>query len=218
MVTVLTKKMAEDLATFLADKKIKVRYIHSDVKTIERIEILTDFRKGVFDVLVGVNLLREGLDLPEVELVAILDADKEGFLRSETSLIQTIGRAARNVGGQVILYGDKVTRSMKGALGEMARRRVKQAAYNAEHGITPKTVVKAIQDLEEFQSEAKREGLKLVQRAAQSRPLTPRSVPHLLSALERQMKEAADNLDFELAALLRDQIFELREMAPRRKK
>ena len=218
LVLTLTKRTAEDLCDFLTSKGLRVRYLHSDIDAMTRVEILQDLRKGDFDVLVGINLLREGLDLPEVSLVAILEADNEGFLRSETTLIQISGRAARNAGGEVVLYADKRTGSMERALSELERRRKKQLAYNRRHKITPKTIKKAITDLAEFQTKAKREGLKLVQRAAQSRPLTPRSVPHLLSALERQMKEAADNLDFELAALLRDQIFELREMAPRRKK
>ncbi|TBR19398.1 excinuclease ABC subunit UvrB [bacterium] len=230
LVLTLTKRTAEDLCDFLTAKGLRVRYLHSDIDSLTRVAILQDLRRGHFDVLVGINLLREGLDLPEVSLVAILDADNEGFLRSETTLIQIAGRAARNVGGQVVLYGDKVTRSMKGALDEMARRRVKQAAYNAEHGITPKTVVKAIQDLEEFQTEAKREGLKLMRDAANSRPLNAKNAPFLIETLERQMRDAADSLDFELAALLRDQLFELREMtglraptpggqpAPRRRK
>ncbi|MCA9861359.1 MAG: excinuclease ABC subunit B, partial [Thermomicrobiales bacterium] len=145
--TTLTKKMAEDLSEFLSEKNLKTKYIHSDVETIERIEILTDFRKGVFDCLVGVNLLREGLDLPEVELVAILDADKEGFLRSETALIQTIGRAARNVNGRVIVYADEITKSLNYALTETSRRRELQLAYNKEHGITPKTIMKEIKSI-----------------------------------------------------------------------
>ncbi len=207
MVTVLTKKMAEDLATFLAEKKIKVRYIHSDIKTIERIEILTDFRKGTFDVLVGVNLLREGLDLPEVELVAILDADKEGFLRSETSLIQTIGRAARNVLGRVILYADTMTGSLERAIGETNRRRAIQEQYNKEHNITPKTIEKRIHDIvgdiERTRSRAVSE-LAELDRAAYGG-----DVKKLIKDKRNQMHEAADRLDFETAALLRDEIHKL---------
>ncbi|MFA6030698.1 MAG: excinuclease ABC subunit UvrB [Elusimicrobiota bacterium] len=213
LVLTLTKRTAEDLCEFLAGRGLRVRYLHSDIDAFTRVEILQDLRKGAFDVLVGINLLREGLDLPEVALVAILEADNEGFLRSETTLIQISGRAARNLGGQVALFADKVTGSMRRALDEMDRRRAKQAAHNEKHGITPRGVSKAITDLTEFQTRAKREGLLLVREAAGARPLTPKSVPHLLETLERQMREAADNLDFELAALLRDQIFELREMS-----
>ena len=213
LVLTLTKRTSEDLCDFLTAKGMRVRYLHSDIDSLTRVAILHDLRKGRFDVLVGINLLREGLDLPEVSLVAILEADNEGFLRSETTLIQISGRAARNVGGSVVLYADRTTDSMKAAIGEMDRRRVKQSAYNAAHGVTPRTVVRAIQELDEFQSEAKREGLKLMAEAAKARPLTPKSVPHLIDTLERQMRDAADNLDYELAALLRDQVIELREMS-----
>ncbi|OGR58545.1 MAG: excinuclease ABC subunit B [Elusimicrobia bacterium GWA2_69_24] len=212
LVLTMTKRTAEDLADFLTRKGLRVRYLHSDIDSLTRIEILQDLRKGNFDVLVGINLLREGLDLPEVSLVAILGADNEGFLRSESTLIQISGRAARNVGGEVLLYGDKVTGSMRRAMGEMDRRRVLQEAHNREHGITPKTVRKAIQDLAEFQSKAKREGLQILRRASATVPLTPKNIPHLIDTLERQMKEAAEALDFELAAMLRDHLFELRDM------
>ena len=209
MVTVLTKKMAEDLATFLSEKKIKVRYIHSDVKTIERIEILTDFRKGVFDILVGVNLLREGLDLPEVELVAILDADKEGFLRSETSLIQTIGRAARNVLGRVILYADTMTGSLERAIDETNRRRAIQEAYNKKHHITPQTIVKRIHDIvgdiQRARSRAVGELVELDKAAYKG------DTKRLIKDKRQQMHEAADRLDFETAALLRDEVRRLEE-------
>ncbi|MFA5139593.1 MAG: excinuclease ABC subunit UvrB [Elusimicrobiota bacterium] len=213
LVLTLTKRTAEDLCDYLTGKGMRVRYLHSDIDSLTRVEILRELRKGSFDVLVGINLLREGLDLPEVSLVAILEADNEGFLRSESTLIQISGRAARNVGGRVVLYADKTTGAMRRALGEMDRRRRKQAEYNQEHGIKPRTIQKAIADLAEFQTEAKREGLRLMREAAASKPLTPGNVPHLVETLERQMREAADSLDFELAALLRDQIFELREMA-----
>ncbi len=211
-VITLTKRTAEDLADFLTTKGLRVRYLHSDIDTITRIEILQDLRKGAFDILVGINLLREGLDLPEVSLVAILGADNEGFLRSESTLIQIAGRAARNVGGEVVLYGDKTTGSMARAVAEMDRRREKQVAHNKKHGIQPKTVIKAILDLAEFQSDAKREGLKLLHAAGNAKPLNKKNIPHLMKSLERQMKDAADSLDFELAALLRDQLLELREM------
>ncbi len=207
MVTVLTKKMAEDLTNFLIEKQIKARYVHSDVKTIERIEILTDFRKGVFDVLVGVNLLREGLDLPEVELVGILDADKEGFLRSETSLIQTIGRAARNVNGRVILYADSHTNSMDRAIGETNRRRAIQMAYNAKHGITPETIKKKINDIiGDIQRARSRAVDQLVEEDLAAHG---GDVKKLIAEKKRQMHDAADGLDFETAALLRDEIQKL---------
>lgn len=213
LVTTLTKKMAEDLTEFLATKeKIGVRYIHSDVETLDRITLLTEFRKGTFDVLVGVNLLREGLDLPEVTLVAILDADKEGFLRSETSLIQTIGRAARNVKGRVILYADSMTGSMKRAVDVTNARREKQTAYNTAHGITPQTVKKLIKDFTEGivrkkETEMARKVLAL-ESAADTRPVSV-----IIADKEQQMKEAASALQFELAAILRDEIKELRRSA-----
>ena len=214
LITTLTKRTAEDLASFLTTKGIKVRYLHSDIDSLERIQILQDLRAGVFDVLVGINLLREGLDLPEVSLVAILGADHEGFLRSETTLIQISGRAARNVGGQVILYADTVTGSMKRALDEMDRRRTKQLAYNLEHGIKPRTIIKAIEQLEEFQSTAKREGLMLLRDA--ERPLTAKDLPTIIEEVETRMRAAADALDFEAAVLLRDQLFELKGMSASR--
>jgi excinuclease ABC subunit B len=197
LITTLTKKTAEDLTTFLVGKGLKVRYLHSDIDSLERIQILQDLRAGVFDILVGINLLREGLDLPEVSLVAILGADHEGFLRSETTLIQISGRAARNVGGQVILYADTITGSMKRALDEMKRRREKQMAYNELHGIKPKTIVKAVEDLEEFQTNAKREGLRLLRDA--ETPLTVKDLPAITEEIENRMKAAADALDFEQA-------------------
>ena len=207
MVTVLTKKMAEDLTQFLVERGIKARYVHSDVKTIERIEILRDFRKGVFDVLVGVNLLREGLDLPEVELVGILDADKEGFLRSETSLIQTIGRAARNVLGRVILYADTTTGSMERAIGETNRRRERQVAYNKEHKITPKTIQKRIHDITgDIERSRRRAITELVTMDVSAYGGDKNKV---IKEKRRQMHEAADRLDFETAALLRDELREL---------
>ncbi len=209
MVTVLTKKMAEDLAAFLAEKHVRARYVHSDVLTIERIEILRDFRKGVFDVLVGVNLLREGLDLPEVELVGILDADKEGFLRSETSLIQTIGRAARNVLGRVILYADQMTGSMERAIGETNRRREIQIAYNKKHKITPKTIEKRIHDIVgDIERTRKRAISELVQLDTSA---FGGDKIKLIREKRRQMHDAADRLDFETAALIRDEIYKLEE-------
>ncbi len=202
--TTLTKKMAEDLTEFLKEKKIKTRYVHSDVETLERIQILTEFRKGVFDVLVGVNLLREGLDLPEVSLIGILDADKEGFLRSETSLIQTIGRAARNVEGRVILYADRITGSMERAIKETYRRRAKQLAYNKEHGITPKTILKKIHDITEaMQNDHQKTVSRLLALDEQAFLENPKKV---IKEKEAQMEDAVRELDFETAALLRDEI------------
>ncbi len=202
LITTLTKKMAEDLTDYLNQASIKVAYLHSDVATLDRIRILTNLRKGEFDVLVGVNLLREGLDLPEVSLVAILDADKEGFLRSETSLIQTIGRAARNVTGEVLIYADNITGSIKRAVGETERRRKIQLEYNAKNGITPKTIVKSIKDILPDVSELLNLELKPI---SKSQP----AIKKLIQSKELEMKKAAQRLDFELAAVLRDEIKEL---------
>lgn len=206
MITTLTKRSAEDLTEFLSDADIKVRYLHSDIETLERIEILRDFRLGKFDVLVGINLLREGLDLPEVSLVAILDADKEGFLRSATALIQTTGRCARNVNGYVIMYADKMTKAMKTAIGETDRRRDKQIAYNKKHGITPETIKKAIKDFARFGGKKK----------TNSRKLDIKKIPRdeakrVIEALEAKMEIASQNLEFEKAAELRDEIEGMRE-------
>ncbi len=211
LVTTLTKRTAEDLARFLSEKGLRVRYLHSDIDSLERIEILRDLRLGKFDVLVGINLLREGLDLPEVSLVAILGADHEGFLRSETTLIQIAGRAARNVGSLVVLYADERTGSMRRAIAEMDRRRRKQLEHNEKHHITPRTIVKAVSDLEEFQSTAKRQGLEVLRRT--ERPLSAKEIPGLAAEIESRMREAAENLDFELAMMLRDEWLELKEMA-----
>jgi excinuclease ABC subunit B len=217
LVTTLTKKMAEDLTEFMKEKSFKVRYLHSDIETIERLEILSEFRKGTYDVIIGVNLLREGLDLPEVSLVAIMDADKEGFLRSETSLIQTIGRAARNVKGQVLLYADNETGSMERAIKETNRRRAKQLAYNKEHRITPKTVFKAQEDLRlmlglSVTEKDVKEILKL-ELSGESHDLET-----VKKQKEKEMKEAAKNLEFELAAILRDEVMQLeKEMRKRTK-
>ena len=204
LVTTLTKKMAEDLTEYLENLDIKVRYMHHDVDTMERMEIIRDLRLGEFDVLVGINLLREGLDIPEVSLVAILDADKEGFLRSETSLIQTIGRAARNAGGQVIMYADSVTPSMERAIIETERRRKKQTEYNEKHGITPKTIIKDVRDVIELAGKPK----------SDEKPAKRMSKPEkeaLIRRLEKEMKEAARILEFEHAAYLRDRIEKLRK-------
>ena len=208
LVTTLTKRMAEDLTAYLQGAGIKVRYMHHDIDAMERMEIIRDLRLGTFHVLIGINLLREGLDLPEVSLVAILDADKEGFLRSETALIQTIGRAARNAGGQVIMYADTVTPSMRRAMDETQRRREKQAAYNREHGIVPKTVIKSVRDLLDISAQADETDSKA--RKGSAPALTKQQKTAKIAALEKQMKEAAKMLEFELAAALRDQIIELR--------
>ncbi len=208
LVTTLTKKMAEDLTTYLQGAGIRVRYMHHDIDTIERMEIIRDLRLGTFDVLVGINLLREGLDLPEVSLVAILDADKEGFLRSETSLIQTIGRAARNADGMVVMYADTVTPSMRRAIDETERRREKQDAFNKAHGIVPKTVVKSVRELLEL-SAASDEAAS-AQRQGRTKTMTKQEKAAEIARLEKAMKEAAKMLEFELAASLRDQIIELR--------
>jgi len=216
LVTTLTKKMAEDLTDYLLEQGVRVRYLHSDIDTIERIEILRDLRLGEFDVLVGINLLREGLDLPEVSLVAILDADKEGFLRSETSLIQTIGRAARNVDGQVIMYADKVTGSMKRALEETKRRRELQTVYNKKHGIDPQTIRKAVSDILEMvrpgavSNKAKNRKRNSVKLADQLSDMPREDLRRLVHTLEEEMSEAAEELQFEYAARLRDEIKELK--------
>jgi excinuclease ABC subunit B len=207
LVTTLTKKMAEDLADYLAELGIKVQWLHSEVDTLERIEILRDLRLGVYDVLVGINLLREGLDLPEVTLVAILDADKEGFLRSGGSLIQVIGRAARNIGGHVIMYADRMTDSMKAAIDETERRRTKQRAYNVEHGIVPETITKAIREFHESLRRVAEERAEL-----QVAGKEPEELARMVSGLEAQMKQAARNLEFERAAALRDEILQLRRL------
>ena len=207
LVTTLTKKMAEDLTDYLQNNGIKVRYMHHDVDTMERMEIIRDLRLGTFDVLVGINLLREGLDLPEVSLVAILDADKEGFLRSETSLIQTIGRAARNAEGMVVMYADTITPSMRRAMDETERRRQKQDAYNKEHGIVPKTVIKSVRDLLEISAPADEPSQT---RQGRVKAMSKQEKTAEIARLEKAMKEAAKMLEFELAATLRDQIIELR--------
>jgi len=213
LATTLTKQMAEDLADFLRRRKIKAEYLHSDVKTVDRIDILTNFRRGEFDILVGVNLLREGLDLPEVELVGILDADKEGFLRSETSLIQTIGRAARNVLGRVILYADQMTGSLDRAISETNRRRTIQMKYNEEHGITPMTIKKEIKDIaESMRSEHDKTVDSLLTLDAKLYKDDPEA---FIAEKRRQMGEAVENLDFETAAILRDEIYRLEGKAPK---
>jgi len=218
LITTLTKRMAEQLTDYLADNGVKVRYVHSDIDTVERVEILRDLRLGLFDVLVGINLLREGLDIPEVSLVAILDADKEGFLRSERSLIQTIGRAARNLEGRAILYADRITDSMAKAIGETERRRAKQIAFNTEHGITPRSIVKRVRDLidgvysEKTGRDAERLDQENAQRA-QYEALSEKDLGREIKRLEKAMQEHARNLEFEQAAKVRDQLHRLRAQA-----
>ncbi len=213
LVTTLTKRMAEDLTDFLAEHGVKVRYLHSDIDTVERVEIIRDLRLGVFDVLVGINLLREGLDIPEVSLVAILDADKEGFLRSARSLIQTIGRAARNLRGTAILYGDRETDSMRRAIDETNRRRAKQVAFNAEHGIVPRGVSKQVREMIDgvFDPQQSRQELVAAQQQAQYEVMSEKSATREIKRLEKQMLDYARNLEFEKAAQVRDQLAGLKE-------
>lgn len=213
LVTTLTKRMSEELTEYFADHGIKVRYLHSDIETVERVEIIRDLRLGMFDVLIGINLLREGLDIPEVSLVAILDADKEGFLRSERSLIQTIGRAARHINGRAILYGDKITNSMRRAIDETERRRVKQLAHNLAHGITPQGVQKRIKDIIEggYDADVARYNLGVAQEQAKYLAMSAKEVSKELGRLEKEMLQAARNLEFEKATDLRDQLKKLRE-------
>jgi excinuclease ABC subunit B len=213
LVTTLTKRMAEDLTDYLAEHGVKVRYLHSDIDTVERVEIIRDLRLGEFNVLVGINLLREGLDIPEVSLVAVLDADKEGFLRAERSLIQTIGRAARHINGMAILYADRMTDSMKAAIGETERRRAKQIAWNAKMGITPKGVEKRIKDMIEmaYDFEEGTKVLKAAQVRAKYKAMGEKDLEKELKSIEKQMLDAARNLEFEKAAELRDRLFELKE-------
>jgi excinuclease ABC subunit B len=211
LVTTLTKRMAEDLTEYYAELGIRVRYLHSDIDTLERIEILRDLRLGEFDVLVGINLLREGLDLPEVSLVAILDADKEGFLRAERSLIQTIGRAARNVHGKVIMYADRETDSMKKAIGETGRRRVAQIAFNKKHGITPKTIEKTIQALEGTAQDDYVDVTKPAKKAKQA-DIPLEELPSIISALKKEMFDLSEALEFEKAADVRDRLKDLEDL------
>ena len=216
LITTLTKRMAEDLTEYLSEHGVKVRYLHSDIDTVERVEIIRDLRMGEFDVLVGINLLREGLDIPEVSLVAILDADKEGFLRSERSLIQTIGRAARNVNGQAILYADRVTGSMEKAMNETERRRAKQVAYNQQHNITPKSIKKSVEDILEGAFSNQKKASRRSKAGANDSDvvydaLTPDAALREMTRLEKEMFDAAQNLEFEKAAMIRDQINDIKE-------
>ncbi len=210
LVTTLTKKMSEDLTDYLLEMGFKVRYLHSEVDTLERIQIIRELRLGEYDVLVGVNLLREGLDLPEVSLVGILDADKEGFLRGETSLIQTIGRAARNIEGKVLMYADKQTEAMRKAIDETDRRREIQRAYNIEHGITPETIVKGISDISEFLMGEGKVPKSRRRRREKTVDMAPHEIESTIVELEEEMLAAAEELRFEYAAKLRDEIRELR--------
>jgi excinuclease ABC subunit B len=207
--------MAEQLTDYLSDNGVKVRYLHSDIDTVERVEILRDLRLGTFDVLVGINLLREGLDIPEVSLVAILDADKEGFLRAERSLIQTIGRAARNINGKAILYADKMTDSMRRAIDETERRRAKQIQHNLEQGITPRSVKKQIRELIDgvYSEKSAKDDLKAAAETAEVEAMSEKDLGKRIKQLEKQMLEHARNLEFEKAARVRDQLAHLREQA-----
>ena len=220
LVTTLTKRMSEDLTTYLTGLEVKVRYLHSDIDALDRVEILRDLRYGEFDVLVGINLLREGLDLPEVTLVAVLDADKEGFLRSRTSLIQTAGRAARNINGKVIFYADKITGSMDKAISETNRRREKQLEYNTEHGITPRSIIKSIEEVRLTTSVADAKGIAGMVRESPDEVIIPdgNDDPRLIARLEKEMLKEADALNFEKAASLRDRIEEIRMNTNRRKR
>ena len=213
LVTVLTKRMAEDLTDYLNEHGVKVRYLHSDIDTVERVEIIRDLRLGEFDVVVGINLLREGLDIPEVSLVAVLDADKEGFLRAERSLIQTIGRAARHINGTAILYADKMTDSMKAAIGETDRRRTRQIAYNERMGITPIGVTKRIKDIIDgvYDVDEERKQLKAAQAHSKYEAMPEKDLERELKRIEREMMDAAKNLEFEKAAELRDHLYRLKE-------
>ncbi|RDE50333.1 MAG: excinuclease ABC subunit B, partial [Candidatus Accumulibacter meliphilus] len=213
LVTTLTKRMSEDLTEYLSEHEVRVRYLHSDIDTVERVEIIRDLRLGKFDVLVGINLLREGLDIPEVSLVAILDADKEGFLRSERSLIQTIGRAARHLNGTAILYADRVTGSMSRAIAETERRRLKQIAFNAAHGIVPKGISKRITDIIDgvYDLDDARRELKAAQQQANYEAMSEKQLARELKRLEKEMLEYARNLEFEKAAAARDELFRIRQ-------
>jgi excinuclease ABC subunit B len=222
VVTVLTKRMAEDLTEYLADHGVRVRYLHSDIDTVERVEIIRDLRLGEFDALVGINLLREGIDMPEVGLVTILDADKEGFLRSETSMIQTIGRAARNINGRAILYADKITGSMQRAMDETQRRREKQIVHNLKHNITPKGIIKSVADIMEGAATIPgRKASKHIRRIAEeagehktdASVMSPKELSKMLSQLENKMYQAAKNLEFEAAGHYRDQLETLKHSA-----
>jgi excinuclease ABC subunit B len=215
LVTTLTKKMSEDLTDYLLETGFRVRYLHSEIDTLERIQIIRQLRLGEFDVLVGVNLLREGLDLPEVSLVAILDADKEGFLRGETSLIQTIGRAARNIGGKVLMYADRETAAMRAAIEETDRRREIQRTYNEEHGITPETIVKGISDIAEFLQAESKVPRSRRRRVRESEGMAPAEIERTIVELEEEMLAAAEELRFEYAAKLRDEIRDLRSALDR---
>jgi len=212
LITTLTKRMSEDLTDYLSDAGVKVRYLHSDIDTVERVEIIRDLRAGEFDVLIGINLLREGLDMPEVSLVAILDADKEGFLRSKRSLIQTIGRAARNLNGKAILYGDRITKSMKFAIDETERRRLKQMEHNKKHGIVPKSVTKAVRDIIDGATSEAAQVLAKIKQPRDDLPVVndPKEFAKVMKELEKEMYEHAENLEFEQAARTRDKIEELR--------